>query len=384
MIERHELKYWLAWNRVKDIGPIRFLRLLSRFSSLEEAWNDDFQDKRITGVLHISEKTLVRIRDEKQKINPDNELELLNKTKASVITISEKEYPSLLKDIYDPPPVIYYFGDLIELTRENKGIAIVGSRKGTYYGREIAREIAAELTSRGFVVVSGLARGIDSYAHVGALEGGGKTIAVLGCGIDKIYPAENKTLRNKIIKNGSIISEFPIGTKPEKNNFPRRNRIISGLTMGTLVVEAAQKSGALITADFALDQGREVFAIPGNIHSHLSKGCHDLIIQGAKLVSCYQDILEEFNGGYLPEYKKGEEGNLNYQKSNNTEVSNEYLTDKEKEFLKFISAEPLHIDKIAYLTGKSHSVVSEVLLSLELKNYIQEIEGKRYIRLFKQ
>ena len=374
MIENQELKYWLAWNKVKEIGPIRFSNLMKSFSTLEEAWNHSSNKKNIMKILHVGQDTWKRIELEKQKIDPDNELLLLEKMKVNVVTIKEDTYPALLKSIYDPPPVIYYRGNFVEIMRRKKGIAIVGSRKATYYGRKVAREIALELASRGYIIISGLARGIDTNAHLGALEVGKETIAVLGCGIDRVYPAENKSLAYRIIEDGAIISEFPINTKPEKSNFPRRNRIISGLTLGTLVVEAANKSGALITTDFALDQGREVFAIPGSIHSFLSIGCHDLIKQGAKLVNNFQDIIEE-----LEEKSDSIEEKDTIEKED--KIFTEDLSDFEKNFLKYISIEPLHIDEITDLTQLPPAKVNEALLSLELKNIIREIEGKRYIRI---
>lgn len=374
-MEKQELKYWLAWNKVKEIGPIRFNNLIKYFSSLEEAWNNNLKKEDLMRILHVGHNTLEKIETEKQQINPDKELLLLEKMKANVITINEETYPICLKSIYDPPPIIYYRGNFVEITSKGKGIAVVGSRKATYYGRKVAREISSELSSRGYIIVSGLARGIDTNAHTGALESGGKTIAVLGCGIDRIYPAENRSLAHRIIENGSIISEFPIHSKPEKSNFPRRNRIISGLSIGTLVVEAAAKSGALITTDFALEQGRDVFAIPGNIHSYLSEGCHNLIKQGAKLVNSYQDIIEEIEGKTIfNEYDNNEEADKEEEVLKN-------LNNFEKKFLQYLSSEPLHIDKIADLTELPQPRVNEVLLSLELKNIIKEIDGKRYIRI---
>ncbi len=374
MIENQELKYWLAWNKVKEIGPIRFSSLMKSFSSLEEAWHNSSNKENIMKILHVGQDTWKRIELEKQKIDPDNELLLLEKMKVNVVTIKEDAYPVLLKSIYDPPPVIYYRGNFLEIMRRKKGIAIVGSRKATYYGRKVAREIALELASRGYIIISGLARGIDTNAHLGALEAGRETIAVLGCGIDRVYPAENRSLAYRIIEDGAIISEFPIYTKPEKSNFPRRNRIISGLTLGTLVVEAANKSGALITTDFALDQGREVFAIPGSIHSFLSIGCHDLIKQGAKLVNNFQDIIEELEE--KSDFIEEKDAVVKEEK-----IFTENLTDFEKNFLKYISIEPLHIDEITDLTKLPPAKVNETLLSLELKNIIREIEGKRYIRI---
>jgi len=327
-------------------------------------------------LLHIGEEILNKIEQEKQHIDPEQEWDLLQKRNIKVITIKDEGYPSLLKNIYSPPPVIYYQGDFVTIMKQSKGIAIVGSRKATYYGRKVAREIASEITKSGYVVISGLAKGIDTNAHLGALEANGLTIAVLGSGIDRIYPPENRSLAHRIIEKGAVVTEFPIFTKPEKNNFPRRNRIISGLALGTLVIEAGEKSGALITADYALEQGREVFAVPGSVHSFLSTGCHNLIKQGSKLVNSYHDILEEFQeeNKLFSEREKTEDRRPNC-------VNTGELTDYEQNLLQYISIEPLHIDEITELTALPYGKISEVLLSLELKNIIREIEGKRYIRI---
>lgn len=375
-MNRQELKYWIAWNKIKEIGPVRFSRLVQHFSSLEEAWRNNMNTSEIKKLLHLGEETLNRIEVEKREINPEQEWDLLEKRNIKVITIQEDDYPAILKNIYSPPPVIYYQGDFSAIMKNACGLAIVGSRKATYYGRKVAREIAGELARSGYIVISGLAQGIDTNAHLGALESQGLTIAVLGCGIDCIYPSENRTLARRIMENGAVITEFPLFTKPEKNNFPRRNRIISGLSLGTLVVEAAAKSGALITTDYALEQGREVFAIPGSIYSFLSAGCHNLIKQGAKLVNNYRDILEELEG-------EGTDLSKNKVADSTKEdlVHIWELTDHEKRLLHYISIEPLHIDEIAELAALSYSEVSEVLLSLELKNLIREIEGKRYISI---
>ena len=374
-MEKEELKYWIAWNKVKEIGPIRFLKLIQQFSSLKEAWCSDLNSSDVRKNLHLGEEILRKIETERKQIDPKEEWNLLEKRDIKVITIKEDGYPAILKNIYSPPPVIYYQGELSTIMQKAKGFAIVGSRKATYYGRKIAREIAGEMAGAGYVIISGLAKGIDTNAHLGALEAQGQTIAVLGCGLDRIYPPENKTLAQRIIENGAVITEFPLYTKPEKNNFPRRNRIISGLSLGTLVVEAAQKSGALITTDFALDQGREVFAVPGSIHSFLSTGCHNLIKQGAKLVNSSLDILEEL--------QERDESLSENNTGDQEEISNiiQGLTEYEKKLLNYISIEPLHIDELTELTTLSFSEVSEILLSLELKNLIREIEGKRYITI---
>ena len=375
-MEKEELKYWLAWNRVKEIGPVRFAKLYQHFSSLEEAWNSDLKKTDMMNLLNIREEAMDKIEQQKKQIDPHEELDLLQKWNIKAITIKEEGYPVPLKEIYSPPPVIYYQGNFVNIMKEAKGLAMVGSRKATYYGRKVALDMAGEIAQSGYIVISGLARGIDTCAHLGALEAEGLTVAVLGCGLDRIYPSENTNLARRIAEKGAIITEFPLFTRPEKNNFPRRNRIISGLSLGTIVVEATKKSGALITADYALEQGREVFSVPGSIHSFLSIGCHNLIKQGAKLVNNYHDILEELQ----------QENNLfsviadRVEDNERSNVTIE-LTDYEKKLLKYISIEPLHIDEITELTALPFTRVSEALLSLELKNLIREIEGKRYIRI---
>ncbi len=375
-MEKEELKYWLAWNRVKEIGPIRFTKLYQNFSSLEEAWHYNMKNTDMMNLLHIREETMAKIEQEKKYIDPEEEWSLLQKRNIKVVTIAEEGYPALLKSIYSPPPVIYYQGNFVNIIKEAKSLAMVGSRKATYYGRKVARDMAGELAKSGYIVISGLARGIDTNAHLGALEADGLTIAVLGCGLDRIYPSENTNLARRIVEKGAVITEFPLFTKPEKGNFPRRNRIISGLSLGTIVVEANKKSGALITADYALEQGREVFSVPGSIYSFLSIGCHNLIKQGAKLVNNCQDILEELE----------QENNLFSvvkDKKNDNQGSNitVELTDYEQKLLKYISIESLHIDEIVELVALPFTKVSEALLSLELKNLIREVEGKRYIRI---
>ena len=375
-MEKKELKYWLAWNRVKEIGPVRFAKLYQYFSSLEEAWHYDMKNTDMMNLLHIREETIAKIEQGKKQIDPDEEWGSLQKRDIKVVTIKEEGYPILLKNIYSPPPVIYYQGDFVNIMKEVKGLAMVGSRKATYYGRKVARDMAGEIAKSGYIVISGLARGIDTYAHLGALEAEGLTIAVLGCGLDRIYPSENTNLARRIAEKGAIITEFPLFTKPEKNNFPRRNRIISGLSLGTIVVEATKKSGALITADYALEQGREVFSVPGSIHSFLSIGCHNLIKQGAKLVNNCQDILEELE-------QENNTFSVAKDKKNDNQGSNitAELTDYERKLLKYISIEPLHIDEITELAVLPFTKVSEALLSLELKNLIREVEGKRFIRI---
>jgi DNA processing protein len=366
MIKEQELKYWLAWNKISDVGPKRFGKLVKHFASAENAWN--VKSKEISEILKLSDKIFLRICEEKNNINPDQELELLDKYKVKVLTIKDDSYPKNLKTIHDPPPVLYFKGTIIE--KDKNSISIVGSRKATYYGKMVAENISKDLALRGFSIISGMARGIDTISHKGALSVNGRTIAVLGCGIDIIYPPENRKLAREIEESGAVITEFPFSTLPERQNFPRRNRIISGLSLGTVVVEAAQKSGSLITADFALEQGREVFAVPGNIISPLSNGTNNLIKQGAKLVNTYQDILEE-----LPIVIKEET-------TNNEEINPKQfsLSEEDKIIYEIINTKPIYINEIIKTSKLPPSKVSEVLLNLELKDLIKEIEGKKYIK----
>ncbi len=360
------LKYWLAWNKISDMGPKRFYKLLECFGSADAAWQA--KSGEISKILNLSPKISSRISEEKNNTNPQRELDLIHQYQASVLIIEDVLYPENLKAIHYPPPVLYYKGTILEL--DKNAISIVGSRKATYYGKMVAEKLAKDLALAGLTIISGMARGIDTAAHKGALSVNGRTIAVLGCGIDHIYPPENRGLAREIEASGAVISEFPFSTLPERQNFPRRNRIISGLSLGTVVVEAAEKSGALITADFALDQGREVFAIPGNITSPLSNGSHNLIKQGAKLVNNYQDILEEIHLAFP-------------QKTNEKEIilENTSLTAEEKIIYQVITKEPSQIDEIIETSKLSIGKVSEILLNLELKDLIKEIEGKRFIKL---
>jgi len=365
-VKEQELKYWLAWNKISEIGPKRFHRLIEYFGSAENAWF--VKSEEISKVLSLSNKISSRISEEKNNINPEKELDLLDQHKVRVLTINDESYPENLKTIHDPPPVLYFKGNIIK--QDKNSISIVGSRKATYYGKMVAENLSKDLALAGLTIISGMARGIDTAAHRGALSVNGRTIAVWGCGIDLIYPPENRRLAKEIEESGAVITEFSFSTLPESQNFPRRNRIISGLSLGTVVVEAAEKSGALITADFALEQGREVFAVPGNITSSLSNGAHNLIKQGAKLVNIYRDILEEIPG-------------IVTQETNTKEINPKQfsLSAEDQIIYKIISNEPIHIDEIIRISKLSASKVSEILLNLELKDLIKEIEGKKFIKL---
>lgn len=299
----------------------------------------------------------------------DKELASAKKHGVQIITVFEDKYPNLLKKIHSPPIVLYVKGHLPK--DSEYAVGIVGSRVASIYGCATAQKLAYQLASRGVVIVSGLARGIDSAAHKGALKAGGRTIAVLGNGLNTIYPPENKKLAGEIVENGgAVISEFPMAMEPLPRNFPIRNRIISGLSLGVIVVEAAKNSGALITADFALEQDREVFAVPGKIDSSVSHGTNELIKQGAKLVQSADDVIEEL-GLKLKEVRP--DGRAAGALSPN-------LTKEEAVVYEYLSAEPVYLDQIVAATAFSVSKAADLLLRLRLKRLVRELPGKQFVK----
>jgi len=275
------------------------------------------------------------------------------------------DYPKSLFQIPDPPPLLYLRG---QLRSHEAAVAIVGSRRGTSYGLLTTGRLAEGLARYGVAVVSGLARGVDTAAHKGALQVGGRTVGVLGCGIDKVYPPENRNLFDEMAEKGALVSEFPLGTLPLAENFPRRNRIISGLSQGVLVVEAAENSGSLITAQYALEHGRDVFAVPGNITYASCKGSNRLIKQGAKLVDCVEDILEDLTGFEMPDADA----------PTRTKPTSFALTPKEAAVYELLARSPLHIDDIISQTELTAGEVSSMLLHLELKGALVPLPGKHY------
>ncbi len=290
-------------------------------------------------------------------------------------------YPENLKNIHRPPKALYVNGTILE--RDKMAVALVGSRRASYYGIEVCEKLAYDLAIRGVTIVSGMALGIDTAAHKGALKAKGRTIAVLGSGHGHIYPPQNKKLYSDIVKTGAVVTEFENETQPLPYNFPQRNRIISGLSLGVVVVEAARNSGALITADFALEQGREVFAVPGKISSQTSSGTHELIKDGARLVQSADDIMEElsvFNVADIPDTEKKERDEA-ISKKTKAYVYNS-LTDIEKKIYKTLSAEPMHIDEIMGLAGLDPAKGSKALLSLQIKDLIKELPGKQFVNKF--
>jgi DNA processing protein len=356
----------ISLNLIPDFGTISLKKLLEFFAKPENILRAP-QDKLIA-VSGIGQNIAEKIHSLKKE-DLDRELALAKKHGLKIMTIDDKDYPQNLKNIPDPPIVLYLKG---EIRKEDIiSVAIVGSRRASFYGLSNAEKFAADLSGKGFTVVSGMARGIDAAAHKGALKQAGRTIAVMGSGFNHIYPPDNKKLFEEIAGNGAVVSEFPIDTEPKKLNFPRRNRLISGLALGVLVVEAAQNSGALITADFALEQGREVFALPGKIDSCTSFGTNELLKQGAKLVSCAEDIIEEF---HLPITKKTKES------FSIKDVSKIDLLKEESLLYDFITTQPVCLDEVVEKTGISIWRAYDLVLKLEMKKLIRRLPGQQLIR----
>lgn len=357
-----EIFYWLALNLIPGVGSILLKRLLDRFKTPEAVFRAPMRE--LLKIEGLGEKVAGEIQKGPLEKVVGRELSLLKEIGGKIITFKDEDYPNRLKDIYDPPALLYVRG---ELRREDElAIAIVGSRKTSPYGRWITEKIGQDLAHHGITVVSGMARGIDSVAHQGALQGGGRTIAVLGCGVDVIYPSENRNLFYQIIEQGAILSEFPIGSPPEGGHFPRRNRIISGLSMGVVIVQASSESGSLITASYALEQGREVFAVPGNVGAEGSRGTNQLIKEGAKLVESTEDILEEI----LPQWRR-EKGT-----TPKAEAPVLHLPEEEEVLYRLLGETPLHIDAIIRESQLDPGKVSSLLLNLELKGLISQWPGK--------
>lgn len=365
MKSNKDIEALLKLIMIPGMGSMRIRKLMARFKSPQAVLRASLKD--LVTVNGIDEKLATTIKQFKEEDEVKKQIQRIEKYGAKIVTFWDETYPENLKHIYDPPPLLFVRGEL--KPEDKNSLAIVGTRQPTDYGKLITEKFTAELVRYGFTIVSGLAYGIDTLAHTTALNKGGRTLAILGSGVDIIYPSMNNNLARRIESSGAIISEFPMGTKPDKMNFPRRNRIICGLTLGTLVIEAGERSGALITAAMALEQNREVFAIPGNIDSPKSVGTNQLINQGAKLVSSVEDILEELEP-HLERAKR-----INQQRIAQLNLSNE-----EKALLNILSNEPKHIDVIAQQTGKSTSQVLAILLSLELKDLVKQLSGKMFIR----
>ncbi len=353
---------------VEGIGPGKFRNLLAKFRTTGQILSAD--SKSLTQTEGISTNLAKRIRGISSRYNEfrklvEAEQEKLAKLNASIVTVWDDEYPSVLKKIYDPPIILYTIGNHCE--NDIYSIAVVGTRQPSNYGRVQAERLTSELVNEGITIVSGMARGIDSIAHTRALKDNGRTVAIIGSGLDVIYPPENKKLFEEIAEKGLIISEYPLGTKPDAQNFPKRNRIISGLSLGTIVIETGVKGGAMQTASFALDQGKEVFSVPGNLGVRQSEGTNLIIQKGeAKLIRCAEDVLVELELKLKPILGK------------NIPKKVEGLNFFEEKIIGTITTEPLQIDKIAGLVEMNTSECLVHLLSLEFKGLVRQLPGKMF------
>ena len=372
-----DLQGWLELRAVKGLGPITYARLIDQFGSPEAIRKANLSALVATGALSPAlAKSLQQPLSDTTHKQIQREIEAVEAGRFSIVTLTDPQYPARLKTIPDPPPLLYFTGQLLE--RDQHALAIVGARKGSHPGRAFARKLSGDLAALGFTIVSGLARGIDADAHEGALASGGRTFAILGCGIDQTYPPEHRKLRGRIEQDGAILSEFPMGASPQSFHFPQRNRIISGLSLGVIVTEATSKSGSLITARMALEQSREVFAVPGNVTHPLSQGPHRLIQQGAKLVEKPWDIVEEI----LPMLEPSFCDQLQTQQHAGVKQSSSIaLEPDEQGVFDRIPLEPVSLDELIAQGSYSSSEMMSVLLSLEIKGLIKQIPGLQYVRV---
>ena len=357
-----EKAYWLALSRVGGIGAVRFRTLLGAFGSIEAAWQATPEALRASSIGPAAVAALV---DGRRRIDPEQESARVVEAGYEALTWLDEGYPERLREIAQPPPVLYANGRIE--ARDRWAVAVVGTRKPTAYGISAARDLGRVLGANGVLVVSGMARGIDAVAHLAALEAGGRTVAVLGSGLDQVYPPEHRTLASRIRSSGAVVSDYPLGTKPDAANFPPRNRIISGLAAAVVVVEAGEGSGALITADFGAEQGREVFAVPGSIYSRSSRGCHRLIENGARPLIAFEDVLEA----------------LNMEAAVMADHEPERLPEDETErsVIRCLSAEPVHVDELHALSGLPVATLTATLAMLELKGFARQVGGMHYVRL---
>ncbi len=358
-----DIKYWIALNHVPLLGTVRFRRLEAYFGDLRKAWEASPGELKAAGIEEAPVREILAARD---TVSPDAEMEKLQRAAVRPITWSQPEHPWRLKEIPDPPPVLYVKGTL--QPEDERAVAVVGTRGPTVYGREAAGVLTADLARNGITIVSGLARGIDGIAHRAALDNGGRTIAVVANGLDIVYPSEHAGLSRRTEEQGAVVSEYPLGVRPNPRSFPRRNRLISGLSLGTLVIEASETSGAIWTVQHALEQDREVFCVPGSIFSPASSFTNRMIQQGAKLVSGYQDVLEELNLNVVAQ-----------QYELPLDVGKE--DDDEAGLLQYLDEQPLHIDDIRKSASLPIAAVSSMLTMLELKGKVKQVGCMHYVRM---
>ena len=362
-----QTKYWVAFSQVPRLGAIRFKRLENYFDDLARGWVAGPRELRAAG---LDDTTVAAVVEARPCISPDDEMARLEKEGVVALAWRDPAYPPRLKQIDDPPPVLYVRGSL--LPEDERAVAVVGTRSPTAYGREAAGSLSGDLARSGITIVSGLALGIDTVAHRSALEQGGRTIAVVANGLDIIYPRDNARLSRQIAEQGAVVSEYPLGTRPDPRGFPRRNRLISGISLGALVVEAGEKSGARWTVIHALEQNREVFCVPGSIFSPASRLTNRLIQDGAKLVSSHMDILEELNLTVVTRQ-------IEMRLAENLLPSSD--ADGEADLLRCLTHEPTHIDDIGRSTAMPIAAVGSLLTMLELKGLVKQVGAMHYVRI---
>jgi DNA processing protein len=374
-----DIEKWLMLAGTEGVGPVTFGKLLNYFNSPSQALEASVIE--LSKVEGIGLRTAEKIATSRDKTNTDAEIALAEKLGVWIIHLQDGRYPAQLKLIYDPPPVLYVKGTLTE--QDNLGMAIVGSRRCSFYGSEQASRFAHILAGAGFTICSGLARGIDTAAHQGALAAGGRTIAVQGCGLATVFPPENKKLFDSIAESGACVSELPLRYEPLAENFPPRNRIIAGLSLGTIVIEAGSNSGALHTAKSALEYNREVMAVPGKIDSPLSRGANQLIKQGAKLVDCVEDIIESL--GYVGDKIRGhvnQKADLLTAKAEMPlfDVARLNLSTSEKSVYECLHSEPVHIEQVIADSQLPPGSVSASIVSLRLKGLVKQLPCSMFVR----
>jgi DNA processing protein len=374
-----DIEKWLKLIRADGVGPTTFSKLLKHFGSADRALGASVSE--LAKIEGIGFKTAERIAATREKFNAAAEIELAEKLGVWIVNVEDDRYPPALKNIYDPPPVLFVKGTL---TRDdNLAISMVGSRRCSLYGQEQASRFAHFLSAAGFTIVSGMARGIDTAAHKGALAAAGRTIAVQGCGLATVFPPENEKLFELIAESGACVSELPLRYEPLAENFPPRNRIIAGLSLGTIVIEAGHRSGALITARAALDSHREVMAVPGKIDSPLSKGSHKLLKEGAKLIESVEDVMEAL--GYIGEQLKDHASAAVQEATERAEkplfeAGRLRLSGDERKLYEYLSKEPRHIEQIIADSQMTPGNVNAGLISLQLKGLVKQLPGSLFVR----
>lgn len=372
------MKDWISLNMTPGVGPRAATKLLERFGSADAVFHARRTELES---LRIKPETIESIISREMHDKAETELERLKQLGGDVLILDDGSYPAMLREIADPPITLYVRGDW-QACLDQPCVAVIGSRMCSTYGENASEMLARDLASRGICIVSGLARGIDTAAHRGAIRGGGRTIAVLGTGIDNVYPKENARLVAEILESGgAVVSQFPLGTPPLKDNFPYRNRIISGLSLGVLIVEASERSGSLITARLAMEQNREVMAVPGNITSRNSFGTNYLIKSGAKLVQQWQDVVaelpSEISAAILPPKVEKTDG----EKKSQPELEPAGMNENERKVWSLLSAdEPVHIDNLLTASALSFGDLNAVLVGLDIRDLIRVLPGKYYAR----